>query len=189
MRGGRAHPRRIFAFAGGALFLATDSLLFERADVPGPAFDDWLAWLPRGTIVVAASAYVPAPTDLSGPEHSHCTPVGSPAHVRSICAEDRHCRCHLARRRRRRHAGRRIPGAGVSAAVSGPPRPGGGRRRCPHHDGWCHARIRRCRTRTRDVRPPMAPCFGRTLSEGASRSGSHSRKPSTSSRARPHACR
>ena len=77
-RGGGAHPRRIFAFAGGALFLATDGLLFERADVPGPGFDDWLGSLPRGTIVVAASAYVPAPTDLSGPEHSHARPSGRP---------------------------------------------------------------------------------------------------------------
>ena len=78
MGNGRAHPRRIFAFAGGALFLATDGLLFERADVPGPAFDEWLGSLPPGTTVVAASAYVPAPTDLSGPEHSHARPSGRP---------------------------------------------------------------------------------------------------------------
>jgi hypothetical protein len=70
--------RRLFAFAGGALFLGTDGLQFDRTDIPGPTFDEWLDSLPRGTIVVAATAYVPPPVDLSGSEHSHARPAGRP---------------------------------------------------------------------------------------------------------------
>ena len=55
---GRAHPRRIFAFAGGALFLATDGLLLERADA--------LRGRPLTRVWVAAAGhdddYSPAPT-------------------------------------------------------------------------------------------------------------------------------
>ena len=71
-------PRRVFAFAGGALFLGTAGLQFERTAIPGPTFEDWLDSLPRGTVVVAASSYTPAPADLSGPSHSHARPAGRP---------------------------------------------------------------------------------------------------------------
>jgi hypothetical protein len=70
--------RRVFAFAGGALFLGTGGLRFGRTAIPGPAFSEWLDSLPGGTIVVAASASVPAPIDLSGREHSHARPAGRP---------------------------------------------------------------------------------------------------------------
>lgn len=70
--------RRVFAFAGGALFLGTEGLHFERTMIPGPTFAEWLDSLPRGTIVVGASAYVPAPINLSGPDHSHARPAGRP---------------------------------------------------------------------------------------------------------------
>ena len=59
-------PRRVFAFAGGALFLGTAGLQFERTAIPGPTFEDWLDSLPRGTVVVAASSYTPAPADPPG---------------------------------------------------------------------------------------------------------------------------
>jgi Protein of unknown function (DUF2723) len=70
--------RRVFAFAGGALFFGTDGLRFERTDIPGPTLDDWLDVLPRGTIVVAATAYIPAPIDLARLERSHARPAGRP---------------------------------------------------------------------------------------------------------------
>ena len=66
-----AGPRRIFAFAGGALFLGTDGLHFERTEIVGPSLDQWLAALPRGTLIVGSAASVPIPLDLSGADHSH----------------------------------------------------------------------------------------------------------------------
>ncbi|HMF60983.1 MAG TPA: hypothetical protein VK595_11465, partial [Vicinamibacterales bacterium] len=71
-------PRRIFAFAGGSLFLGTAGLLFERTGISGPPLVEWLLTLPRNTIVVGATAFVPGPLDLSGPEHSHARPMGRP---------------------------------------------------------------------------------------------------------------
>jgi hypothetical protein len=74
--GGR--PRRIFAFAGGSLFLGTAVLQFERTAISGPPMAEWLLTLPRNTIVVGATAFVPGPLDLSGPQHSHARPTGRP---------------------------------------------------------------------------------------------------------------
>jgi hypothetical protein len=71
-------PRRIFAFGAGSLFLGTDGLQFERTAVSGPPLADWLLELPRHTIVIGATAYVPPPVDLSGREHSHARPPGRP---------------------------------------------------------------------------------------------------------------
>jgi Protein of unknown function (DUF2723) len=76
--GPSGRPRRVFAFAGGALFLGTDGLHFDRADIAGTPLSDWLLGLPRKTIIVFATAYVPGPLDLTGPEHSHARPLGRP---------------------------------------------------------------------------------------------------------------
>jgi hypothetical protein len=71
-------PRRIFAFAEGSLFLGTAGLQFERTEIHGLPLAEWLLTLPRHTIVVGATAFVPPPVDLSGPEHSHARPAGRP---------------------------------------------------------------------------------------------------------------
>ena len=71
-------PRRIFAFAAGSLFLGTEGLQFERTGISGPPLAEWLLTLPRNTIVVGATAFVPGPLDLSGPDHSHARPMGRP---------------------------------------------------------------------------------------------------------------
>jgi hypothetical protein len=71
-------PRRVFAFAAGSLFLGTAGLRFERAGLSGPPLAEWLLTLPRHTIVVGATAFVPSPLDLSGPDHSHARPIGRP---------------------------------------------------------------------------------------------------------------
>lgn len=76
--GPNGRARRIFAFAGGSLFLGTDGLHFDRTDISGPPLAEWLLELPRNTIVVGATAYVPGPIDLSGAEHSHARPLGRP---------------------------------------------------------------------------------------------------------------
>jgi hypothetical protein len=75
---GHVPARRVFAFASGALFLGTDGLRFERADIVGVTLDEWLRGLPRGTFVTGASAFVPAPIDLTGADHSHARPPGRP---------------------------------------------------------------------------------------------------------------
>jgi hypothetical protein len=71
-------PRRMFAFAAGSLFLGTAGLQFERTAISGPPLAEWLLTLPRNTIVVGATAFVPGPLDLSGPDHSHARPIGRP---------------------------------------------------------------------------------------------------------------
>lgn len=58
--------RRVFAFAGAATFLGAEGLRFERAALVGPSLDEWLRALPRGTVIVGASAYAPVPFELSG---------------------------------------------------------------------------------------------------------------------------
>jgi hypothetical protein len=39
---------------------------------------EWLLTLPRNTIVVGATAFMPGPLDLSGPDHSRARPLGRP---------------------------------------------------------------------------------------------------------------
>ncbi len=76
--GPEGHTGRIFAFAAGSLFLGTAGLQFERTVITGPPLAEWLLTLPRNTIVVGATAFVPGPLDLSGPEHSQARPAGRP---------------------------------------------------------------------------------------------------------------
>jgi hypothetical protein len=75
---GHVPVRRVFAFASGALFLGTDGLQFARADIVGVTLDEWLRGVPRGTLVTGSAAFVPAPIDLSGADHSHARPPGRP---------------------------------------------------------------------------------------------------------------
>ena len=74
--GAGAAPRPVFAFAGGATFLAVEGLQFVPTTIYGPPLEQWLARLPRGTILVGASAYTPGPLDLSALGHSQTRPQG-----------------------------------------------------------------------------------------------------------------
>lgn len=68
--------RRVFAFATAATFLAGEGLRFRRAVINGPALDEWLAWLPRGSLVVGAVANAPFTASLSGIGHPDARPTG-----------------------------------------------------------------------------------------------------------------
>lgn len=70
--------RRVFAFAGGATFFATDGLRFERIPVVGPPLEAWLRDLPRGAVVVGATAFVAPPIDLPALGHPDARPPGRP---------------------------------------------------------------------------------------------------------------
>jgi hypothetical protein len=67
---------RVFALATGATFLAAEGLTFRRAAIEGPPLADWLASLPRGSLVVGAMAYAPLLADLSPIGHPHVRPPG-----------------------------------------------------------------------------------------------------------------
>lgn len=67
---------RVFAFANAATFLAAEGLRFRRAPVEGPPLTQWLARLPRGSVVVGAMAKAPFPADLSAIGHADARPPG-----------------------------------------------------------------------------------------------------------------
>jgi hypothetical protein len=77
---------RVFAFAGGASFLAAEGLSFRRAAIEGPSLADWLAALPRGSVVTAAIAYAPFPADLSAIGHAGARPPGRPRPFEAFAA-------------------------------------------------------------------------------------------------------
>ncbi|MEO8078618.1 MAG: hypothetical protein ABI818_20000, partial [Acidobacteriota bacterium] len=66
VRDAASQGRRVFGFAGAATYLAAEGLRFERAALSGPAIDEWLRTLPRGTVMVGAAAYAPVPSELVG---------------------------------------------------------------------------------------------------------------------------
>lgn len=70
--------RRVFAFAGAATVLGAEGLQFERAVVTGPPLDEWLRDLPRGSVVVGATAYAAAPFDPATLGHSNARRIGRP---------------------------------------------------------------------------------------------------------------
>ena len=66
-----ARDRRVFAFSRAATVLRAAGWHFERWDVAGPPLDDWLRALPRGTLIVGASAYAMAPFDPARIGHAN----------------------------------------------------------------------------------------------------------------------
>ena len=68
--------RRVFTFAAGATVLSTEGFRFQRMRVAGPALEEWLAWLPRRTLVAGASAHVPFQLDLRVIGHAAARPIG-----------------------------------------------------------------------------------------------------------------
>ncbi len=70
--------RRVFAFGGSATLLAAEGLQFERSPIVGPPLDEWLSHLPRGQIVVGATAYTATPFDPARLGHGESRPIGRP---------------------------------------------------------------------------------------------------------------
>jgi hypothetical protein len=77
---------RVFAFAGAATFLAAEGLRFTRWPIDGAPLDQWLARLPRGSIVTGAMAYAPAPPDLLAIGHPNARPAGRPRSFETFAA-------------------------------------------------------------------------------------------------------
>jgi hypothetical protein len=77
---------RVFAFAGAATFLAAEGLRFMRWPIDGAPLDQWLARLPRGSIVAGAMAYAPAPPDLLAIGHPNARPAGRPRSFEAFAA-------------------------------------------------------------------------------------------------------
>jgi hypothetical protein len=77
---------RVFAFAGAATFLAAEGLRSMRWPVDGAPFDEWLARLPRGSVVAGAMAYAPAPPDLLPIGHPDARPAGRPRSFEAFAA-------------------------------------------------------------------------------------------------------
>jgi hypothetical protein len=67
--------RRVFAFANAATFLSAEGLRFTKATLQGPPLNDWLATLPRGTVIVGASAHAALPADWSVIGHREAAPT------------------------------------------------------------------------------------------------------------------
>ena len=76
VRSAHRDGRRVFAFANGATFLSAEGLTFTKAILQGPALHDWLATLPRGTVIAGASAYAAITADLSVIGHRDVSPSG-----------------------------------------------------------------------------------------------------------------
>jgi hypothetical protein len=77
---------RVFAFASAATFLAAEGLRFARWPLGGAPLDQWLARLPRGSVVVGAMAYAPAPPDLLTIGHPNARPAGRPRSFEAFAA-------------------------------------------------------------------------------------------------------
>ena len=77
---------RVFAFASAATFLAAEGLRFRRWPIDGAPLDQWLAGLPRGSIVAGAMAYAPAPPDLLAIGHPNARPAGRPRSFEAFAA-------------------------------------------------------------------------------------------------------
>jgi Protein of unknown function (DUF2723) len=66
--------RRVFALAGAATFLAGEGLQFRRAAIEGPPLARWLAALPRGSVLVGATARASVPVNLAVIGHAELHP-------------------------------------------------------------------------------------------------------------------
>jgi hypothetical protein len=66
--------RRVFAFAAAATFLAGEGLQFRRVAIEGPPLARWLASLPRGSVVVGATARASFPANLAVIGHPELHP-------------------------------------------------------------------------------------------------------------------
>jgi hypothetical protein len=75
IRRATAEGRRVFALRDGAAFLAAEGMRFEPTSI-GTPLDVWLASLPRGSLVVAATASAAFPFEILGRGLVGGTPAG-----------------------------------------------------------------------------------------------------------------
>jgi hypothetical protein len=73
-----AREHRVYAYARAAAVLQAQGLAFERWNVAGPSFDEWVGALPPGSLIAGATAYVAAPLDLSRIGHATLRPAVRP---------------------------------------------------------------------------------------------------------------
>ena len=67
---------RVFAFATAATFLSGEGLQFRHATIAGPPLARWLASLPRGSVLVGATAHASFPANPAVIGHAGLHPNG-----------------------------------------------------------------------------------------------------------------
>ena len=68
--------RPVYAFAGAATFFAAEGLQFVPISVEGLPLNEWLARLPKGTVLAGATSYSAGPVDLTEVGHPNARPAG-----------------------------------------------------------------------------------------------------------------
>lgn len=71
-----ARTRPVYAFAGAVTFFAAEGLRFVPIALEGMPLDEWLARLPKGTVLTGATSYFAGPLDLSTIGHPTARPAG-----------------------------------------------------------------------------------------------------------------
>ena len=71
-----ARTRPVYAFAGAATFFAVEGLQFVPIAIEGLPLNEWLARLPKGTVLAGATSYVAGPVDLTEVGHPNARPAG-----------------------------------------------------------------------------------------------------------------
>ena len=78
VRAAKASGRRVFAFAGAATYFSADGLQFRRAKLNEPTLSAWLKELPRGSVVVGATAYSAVPIEFLPVDRRRAPALGLP---------------------------------------------------------------------------------------------------------------
>src|SRR5207253_5423435 len=78
VRDAQRDGRRVFAFAGGATFFATQGVRFERSPIPVQPVEEWIAAQPAGTTLLIAAAHVNVPLEWSGIDRRDPRGLGLP---------------------------------------------------------------------------------------------------------------
>jgi hypothetical protein len=81
-----ARTRPVYAFAGAATFFAVDGLQFVPIAIEGMPLEEWLARLPKGTVLVGATSYLAGPVDLSPIGHPKARPAGRAQNFETFAA-------------------------------------------------------------------------------------------------------
>jgi hypothetical protein len=68
--------RPVYAFAGAATFFAVEGLQFVPISIEGLPLNEWLARLPKGTVLAGATSYSAGPVDLGRVGHPNARPAG-----------------------------------------------------------------------------------------------------------------
>jgi hypothetical protein len=68
--------RPVYAFAGAVTFFAVEGLQFVPIAIEGLPLSEWLARLPKGTVLAGATSYFAGPVDLTEVGHPNARPGG-----------------------------------------------------------------------------------------------------------------